>query len=191
MRMIAAAGAALSLLMGAPAWAASLVTAPGGIAPGTDVITIQSPQAVQRGNVVYPRQGGPAVRGPVVRGPAGGAAVRGPRGNVVVAPGRRGGPYGGPVRRGNVAGGVAAGVAAGLIGGALLGGLAQPAPEPVYAPRRRVVVEDDEPVYVAPRRRVVVEEPAYYERPRCMSFRSYDPRTGTFIDRNGVERVCR
>jgi hypothetical protein len=174
MRMLAAAGAALTLMIAVPAGAASLVTAPSAIAPDSGVITIQSPQAVQRGNVVVRRPQG----GAVVRGPRGGAAVRGPRGNVVVAPGRRG-YVGGPVRRGNVAGGVAAGVAAGLIGGALLGGLAQPEPEPVYvAPRRRVVVEEE-------------DEPVYYERPRCMSFRSYDPRTGTFIDRNGIERVCR
>jgi hypothetical protein len=105
------------------------------------------------------------------------------------APVVRGGPRvvrGGPVVRGGRGrgGAVAAGVAAGVIGGLLVGGAAQqryaePEPDVVVVRRRRpVVVEDEGPVYVQRRR-------------DCTSFSSYDPRTGTFIDRDGIERRCR
>ena len=154
--VLAALGAAATLVVVAPAGAAPLITAPGAIVPESEIITVQRPvRPVVRPGAPVARGGPRVVRGaPVVRGGRG-----------------RGGA-------------VAAGVAAGVIGGLLVGGAAaaqpryvEPEPDVVVVRRRRpVVVEDDEPVYA---------------RPRCMSFRSYDPRTGTFIDRDGFERPCR
>jgi hypothetical protein len=113
-----------------------------------------------------------------------------PQRRVVAPPGRVVRPAPGrPVvvqqrRRGNTGAAVAAGVLGAAAGAAILGGaLAQPdrrvvvEEEPVYVRRRPVIVEEDEPVVVR-------------RRPDCRTFRSYDPRSGTFIDRNGIERQC-
>jgi hypothetical protein len=107
-------------------------------------------------------------------GRVGGGRVGGGR----VAGGRIGGggfARGGGRRWGRgVGAGVAAGVIGGLIGGALMN--ANPsyaAPAPVY----------EEPVYVAPRGGGAVEY--------CMRrYRSYDPRTGTYVGYDGIERPC-
>lgn len=97
--------------------------------------------------------------------------------------------------------GIAVGVGALAVGAAAAAGAFDPSLPPPPPPRRRVVVEEEEPVFVERRRRVVVEEPeVVYRRPaRRMSeadaycaqrFRSYDPRTGTYVGFDGVERAC-
>jgi hypothetical protein len=154
---------AAGLALGAPASAASL-----------DLDALDGVMA-QR---IAPAQGLPQRRvvappGRVVAPPPG-RVVRGPPGRPVVVQ-RRG--------RG-VGAGVAAGVLGAAAGAAIIGGaLAQP--------DRRVVVEE-EPVYVRRRPVVVEEEPVVVRRRPvdCTQFRSYDPSTGTFIDRNGIERQC-
>ena len=45
-------------------------------------------------------------------------------------------------------------------------------------------------VEYAPRERYVAPQQYYDEAPACTRYRSYNPRTGTFIGRDGYERPC-
>lgn len=84
--------------------------------------------------------------------------------------------------RGAVGAGIAAGVIGGLIGGALLApGPSYAAPAPVY--EEPVPYYQQRPVYAAPAGGGSVEW--------CMRrYRSYDPRTGTYVGMDGRERSC-
>lgn len=86
---------------------------------------------------------------------------------------------------------VGAGIAAGVIGGALAAGaLAAPPPPPVYVYPAPAPVYVAPPAYAAPRAYgYSVEDTdavAYCSR----RFRSYNPETGTYIAKGGVERPC-
>jgi BA14K-like protein len=103
--------------------------------------------------------------------------------------------------RRNLGTAIGIGLAAGALGAALGGGAAA---QPVYQERRPHWVDEEDDYYVDTRRpfrpvhRPVYIEPQRYRPVRgggaveyCLSrFRSYDPRTGTYIDFNGRERSC-
>ena len=93
--------------------------------------------------------------------------------------------------------GVAVGVGALALGAAAASGaFRQDLPPP---PQSRYVYEE-EPVIVQRRRPVIYEEPEVVYQPRrrggeaaaycAQRFRSYDPRTGTYVGFDGVERAC-
>ncbi|MDO9060650.1 MAG: BA14K family protein, partial [Bradyrhizobium sp.] len=42
----------------------------------------------------------------------------------------------------------------------------------------------------APRERYAPRQQYYEEAPACTRYRSYDPRTGTYIGRDGYQRPC-
>jgi BA14K-like protein len=105
---------------------------------------------------------------------------------------------------------VGIGLAAGALGAILGSGGAAARPvydeRPVYRERRPVYVEQDDDYYVDSRRPYRRTQPVYVAPPPppprvrsvrggdveyCLSrYRSYDPRTGTYIDYNGRERFC-
>ncbi|MGL4728689.1 MAG: BA14K family protein [Bosea sp. (in: a-proteobacteria)] len=105
--------------------------------------------------------------------------------------------------RRNLGAAIGIGLAAGALGAALGGANARPVYDerPIYRERRPHYIEQEDEYYVDTRRPFrpvhqpvyVAPRPQYREvrrGPDCFRFRSYDPRSGTYIDYNGRERYC-
>lgn len=92
----------------------------------------------------------------------------------------------------NNAGGVIAAGALGVAAGAVIGSVLAPPPAPVYV--EPAYVEPAYPTYYRPAPRVVYAAPQPWSRAwydACSArYRSFDPRSGTFIGYDGASHFC-
>ena len=98
--------------------------------------------------------------------------------------------------------GAAAGAVLGAATGAAIGAQGEPRPGGYRYYQNGCYVQQGDGSWVgvsprycqtveyAPRERYVPQQRVYDDAPACTRFRSYNPRTGTFIGRDGYERPC-